>query len=70
MLKKDIYSNNDVHKIIHELLHSYSNNYANCGKEGLAIYGHDKNNHLMSVGNVLNEAATEYLTSIINKDGF
>ena len=70
MLKKDIYSNSDIHKIIHELLHAYSNNYINSGKEGLTVYGYDESNCLVSVGGSLNEAATEYLTSIINKDGF
>ena len=70
MLKKDTYNNNDIHKIIHELLHAYSNSYANSGKEGLTVYGYDENNHLISAGGALNEAATEYLTSIINKDGF
>ena len=70
MLKKDAYNDNDIHKLIHELLHAYSNNYANSGKEGLTVYGYDENNHLISAGAALNEAATEYLTSIINKDGF
>lgn len=70
MLKKDIYSNGDIHKVIHELLHSYSNNYENYGKEGFTVYGYDENNHLISAGGSLNEAATEYLTSIINNDGF
>ena len=70
MLKKDIYSNNDIHKVIHELLHAYSNNYEYYGKEGFIVYGYDENNHLISAGGALNEAATEYLTSIINNDGF
>lgn len=70
MLKKHTYSNNDIHKIIHELLHAYSNNYTNNGKEGLTVYGYDESNHLISAGGSLNEAATEYLTSIINKDEF
>ena len=70
MLKKDTYNNNDIHKLIHELLHAYSNNYINSGKEGLTVYGYDESNRLVSAGGSLNEAATEYLTSIINKDGF
>ncbi len=70
MLKKDTYNNNDIHKIIHELLHAYSNNYSSNGKEGLQVSGYDKNNRLISAGGAINEAATEYLTSIINNDGF
>ena len=59
-----------IHNFIHELLHEYSNNYKNYGKCGLNVYGYDENNKLISVGGVINEAATEFLTSIINNDGF
>ena len=69
MLKKDTYDNHDIHNIIHELLHAYSNHYYNYGKEGFQVSGYVEN-RLISVGGALNEAATEYLTSIINKDGF
>lgn len=70
MLRKANYNNRDIHNVIHELLHAYSNNYANSGKEGLIVYGYDENDRLISAGGTLNEAATEYLTSIINNDGF
>ena len=70
MLKKETYNSYDIHKVIHELLHAYSNNYASKGKTGLMVYGYDENNCLISAGGTINEAATEYLTSIINKDGF
>lgn len=69
MLKKDTYDNHDIHKIIHELLHAYSNHYYNYGKEGFQVSGY-VDNRLISIGGAINEAATEYLTSIINNDGF
>lgn len=70
ILKKDNYTKMDYHKLIHEMLHAYSNNYFKSGKSGLQVSGYDENDKLISVGGVINEAATEYLTSIINKDGF
>lgn len=69
MSKKDTYDNHDIHNLIHELLHAYSNNYYNYGKEGFQVSGYVEN-RLISVGGAINEAATEYLTSIINNDGF
>lgn len=70
MLKKETYNSYDIHNVIHELLHAYSNNYASNGKTGLMVYGYDENNCLISAGGTIDEAATEYLTSIISKDGF
>lgn len=70
VLKKDNYTEWDYHKLIHEMLHAYSNNYFKSGKSGLQVSGYDENNNLISVGGTINEAATEYITSIINKDGF
>lgn len=70
MLKKENYSSNDMHKMIHEILHSLSNHYTNNGKEGYMVFGYDENNKLISAGGTLNEAATEYITSIINHDEF
>ena len=70
ILKKDNYNEMDYHKLIHEILHAYSNNYFKFGKSGLQVYGYDENNKLISAGGTINEAATEFITSIINKDGF
>ena len=61
--------NNRIHNMIHEMLHAYSDN-SDVGKEGLILKGYDINNNPIIAGGAINEAATEYLTSIITKDGF
>lgn len=70
LLKQDSFTNNDLHRLIHEMLHFYSDHHFNDGKAGFEVYGYDENDKEISAGGALNEAATEYLTSIISGDGF
>ena len=68
LLKKEAYSKRDIHKLIHEMLHAYSDE--SVWKQGLEVRGYNENDNFITAGGTINEAATEYLASIINEDGF
>lgn len=58
------FNSNDFHNLIHEMLHVISDN-----GEKLGLFQHNKEKNYM-YGRDLNEAFTEYLTSLILEDSF
>ena len=69
LCERDSFNYKDFHKLVHEMLHFLSDNSKTVGKTGLTQYYYN-NNKLDAIGHVINEGATEYLTSLLLGDFF